>query len=444
MEQIIGVFGILVILGAIIVVHEFGHFIVAKISGMLVHEFSIGFGPILFQWNKGGTAYSVRAVPLGGFVRIAGMEPNAEDEGDLAVKDNYEKKPFIAKFATIFAGAFMNFVLAFIVIIIMGTVIGFPKEGDTVIVGGVAMNQPAHRAGLKTGDEFVSIAGQQITDDDQVRPLIQKSKAPIAVVVKRKGELISVQVTPVPQMVPGKDVFVDTIKPESEIYDAGLRNGDRIISIAEQTVMNAAQADIFLKELTAPAPMVIIRDRAEQTLKVNKTDKDVEFRNSFLYRMFEYRGIGIVIATTNGQWEHSSPQEAITNGGIGVVNQLIDSVAQFASIVSGRIPVKAMSGPVGIMQGAYEASKSAVDNKLGLLNALNLVALFSIAIGFFNLLPIPALDGSRLVILTIEAIRRKPFDRNKEAIVHLVGLALLLAFVLYVTIFNDTANIFRR
>jgi regulator of sigma E protease len=355
MGTLVGAVGALIIFGAIILVHEFGHFIVAKRTGMLVYEFSMGFGPAIFSKEIGGTLYAIRIIPLGGYVRIAGMEPGEED-----TPNGFDKKPFLARFGTIFAGPVMNMVLALVVFIIIGMAIGYPKPGKDSIVTGVQINSPADRVGLQINDQFVEIAGIKNPDYEQVSNAIKTSPPPIPIVVRRNGTLISMKVTPKP------------------------------ILTAE--------------------------------------------RVGLIYKTTTYQGIGIGIGSLSTDWERLGPLESVTTGFIGVKNLIVEGLAQIVSLVTGHIPFKALSGPLGIIQTSYSVSKSALDSRLGLSSFFNTIAFLSVLVGIFNLIPIPALDGSRLVIVAIEGIIRKPFNREKEALVHLVGMALLLGLIAVISI----------
>jgi len=368
---LVGILGILIVFGLIIVFHEFGHFITAKLSGMGVHEFSFGFGPPLLQKKVRDTTYSIRMIPLGGYVRIAGMELEDSEE-EREAPNSFNNKPFLAKFATILAGAVMNFVLAFIVFVIIAMAIGHPLPGKTVYIAGVQPFSPAEKAGIKAEDVIVEVNDvQHPTTRDQVVHAIRDHKPPVKMVIDRKGE---------------RHAF--TIQPT---------------------------------KLLLPEPQA----------------------GGWIYRMQEYNGIGIVPDNTSGQWEKDHIGVAVIGSAQMVAYRLKDAVAQLASLILGYIPVNQISSFLGIGKVSYDAAQSAVGSNGGLANYLGLIGVFSIFIGFFNLLPIPALDGSRLLFLTIEAVRGKPFDKQKEAMVHMVGLMLLLALVLLVTV-KDAFQIFGR
>jgi len=355
----VGILGILIVFGLIIVFHEFGHFVVAKLTGMGVHEFSIGFGPTLLQKKVRDTTYSLRMVPLGGYVRIAGMELDDSEE-ERQAPNSFNKKPFLAKFATILAGATMNMVLALLVFVIIGMAIGYPLPGKKVFIGGTQPLSPAAKAGLQPGDLIVDVNGHQNPSIVEVQNQIRHGTPPVKMIVERDGKQIAL-----------------TIQPKK-------------IPSAE--------------------------------------------RRGLIYHMTEYYGIGIQIEQSSGGWKRLNSVESIATGFHLVVDRIVDAFAQFVSLITGNINWKQLSGPVAIIKISYDTSQGAVISRAGLMNFFGMIGFLSVFIGFFNLLPIPALDGSRLLFLTIEAIIRRPFDRRKEALVHFVGLILLMALVLVITV----------
>lgn len=360
----IGILGAVLIFGLIVFIHELGHFTAAKLSGMTVYDFALGFGPALVKVKRGDTTYAIRAVPLGGYVRIAGMEPPEGDEAAESPEEpgSYENKPYFAKFITMFAGVGMNLLLGLVLVIILGMAIGEPTPGNKVYVGGVQPGAPAERAGLQPGDLLISMGGEPIGPDTKIRDVLNGKPAPVPVVVERNGKSITAMVTP-------EDV------------------------------------------------------------------KTVERRGYFYYGT-TYRGMGVALMPSDGGWRRKGFREATVDGAAGVLGIIDDSLAQFLSVITGKIPVSMMGGPAAIARVSIGATESAFISRAGVANLLGFVALISVAIGFFNLLPIPPLDGSRLVILTAERIRGKRFDRKKEAMVHMVGMAILLLFMLAIT-FKD-------
>lgn len=361
MPSPVGLLGILIVFGAIIFFHELGHFIVAKISRMAVYEFSLGFGPAIFSKEYHGTLYAIRIMPLGGFVRIAGMEP---DE-DPNIPNGFNEKSFLAKYSTILAGVFMNFVLAFLVITVLGMTIGYRTPGNKTIIAGVMPNAPAQQAGIQPGDIVTEIDGVRNPNLDQFLGLVRTGPKPIHLVLQRDKQFITRDITP--KMVDG---------------------------------------------LERP-------------------------KHSLIYHVKKYPGIGVMPDGVSGNFERYNFTKSVTVGFTSVGSQIFEAFSQFLSVVSGSIPLRMLSGPVGIMQVSYNTSKGALHSLAGLSNFLSLIAFISVFVGFFNLLPIPALDGSRLFFLVIDGVMSifgKRIDPQKEATVHMVGLFILLGFVLLITV----------
>lgn len=362
MEQVTGILGTLLIFGAIIAIHEFGHFIVAKLSKMGVHEFSLGFGPALLKHTVRGTLYALRIIPIGGYVRIAGMEPGDED-----APNGYPKKPFFAKFATLAAGATMNFVLAFVLIVILGMAIGQLKPGNKVIIGGVVPKSSAAAVDMRAGDQVVGVNDVTNPSIEQATTIIRGSNKPVKITLLREGKEVVVYPTPKRTLLPERDGFLYSMKP-SHI-------------------------------------------------------------------------IGVQFTTSSGQWKTVGFTQAARGGVMTVGGTMVDATAQFVSVVSGRIPFSQLSGPVGIMKVSYDVAKSDVISRMWLAKTFNLLVMLSMFIGFFNLLPIPALDGGRLLFLCIEGIWHKPISEATEQKIHAVGMALLLGLVALITV-KDVLGLF--
>lgn len=343
----------ILIFALIIVFHEVGHFLVAKACRIPVHEFSLGFmRPILFQRKWRGTAYSIRAVPLGGFVHIAGMEPGEDDP------NGFDKKSKSARFAVLFAGPFMNFVLAALLFWVVGISYGV-GVGVTNTIQHVIPGTPAEHAGLRVGDRLVSVRGVS-GPVDKLRDQIQKSPGKrIWIEVKRKGRAVRIAIVP-------------AAREALETTD----HGHRIVKVGTIGIVFRAKT----------RPM----------------------------------GLG----------------ESLIEGVRTTYLETRMMVALLAETVVGELPLK-VGGPVRIVHEMVEAAN------VGWVNFLMISAFLSLNIGFVNLLPFPALDGSRLMFLVVEAVRRRPIDKRREAIVHLVGFAILL-LVIALLMFQDIVYLVKK
>jgi regulator of sigma E protease len=331
-------------LGVLIIVHEGGHFLIARLSGMRVDRFSIGFGPKLWSFTRGETQYQIAAIPLGGFVQIAGLNPGEEG---LAADDPraFPNRPVWQRLATIFAGPGTNYVFAVVMIVIMYLVWGVPAAGKRPEVDGLVKDSPAVAAGLREGDEIVAIAGKPVTDLGEVSTLIDAAKgAPIDIEVSRAGKPITFH---------GVKAALNGDK-----YQIGIR-------IGPSTILEPAP---FGTRIKAALEWPIVYSRF------------------ILHTLF--------------------------TGGF-------------------RQIIREGSGPVGIVQ---EMRKRFA---LGLRPALEIVAMLSVYLGLFNLLPLPGLDGGRLVFLGWEAVSRRKVNQRIEQTIHMVGVLMLLALIVVVSVKND-------
>jgi regulator of sigma E protease len=331
----------ILVFGILIFIHELGHFGVAKLFGIRVKEFAIGFGPVLGSVQRGETRYSLRGIPLGGFVLMGGMEEGEEDD-----PRGYLRKPVYARFLTILAGPVMNFLLA--TLIFVGYFAAVPSHPTNTL--GQVLEQcgsvtcPAYAAGLRTGDRVTAVGGVPVSGWSDLLTLVGESAGkPLQVQFERAGQRQTVTVTP--------------IQVEANTWRIGV----------------------------APA---YERLTLGQSLTVG----------------------------TRTTWLIST-----------------QILRELGKVVTGQIRPE-FQGPIGITVMIADQARE------GLPSLLQLTAFLSINLGLFNLLPIPALDGSRLVFLLVEAIRGRRVDPKRESMVHLVGFLLLLGLMV-VTAYGDIVRL---
>lgn len=343
----------IIIFGIVVLSHEFGHFLLAKMNGIHVVEFSVGMGPVLCSFTRKETKYAIRLLPIGGACMFEGEDGLESENG--GGEGSFLKAGIWARIATVAAGPIFNFILAFIVAVIL---VSFSAT-DTTILSGVSEGSPAEAAGLAEGDRIISIDGQKtyLFRDVYLLTLLNKGEA-MEVVYERNGETYSANMIPV-------------YSEESARYLMGIYGG-----IYEQA-----------KGIT------VFRD-AWYEIRYNVVST--------------YKSLGLLL--------------------------------------TGQFSKKDVAGPVGIavnvVGATYEASRE-YGIRAVVLNMMNIVLLLSVNLGILNLLPIPALDGGRLVFLLIELIRRKPIPPEKEGIVHFIGLVFFMVLMV-VVLFNDLSNIFGR
>lgn len=355
----------ILMLGVMVMVHEFGHFCAARLTGIPVKEFAIGFGPGLVSWNskKYETRFFIRAIPMGGYCMFYGEDDTEEKEKDD--ERNLNNYPVWKRLLTILMGPVMNFVLALVVAIGIFTVVGVDHGGEYgyCVVGEVEAGSPADVGGVQPGDIFISVNGQDAKGLDgqnnlAVSGLITAYKEgddPLSVIVQRSGEEVELSLTP-------------------EYRQA---EGRMMVGLVWKHI-----------QYTPDMQPVTIFKAAELS--------------------FNY----------------------CVESGTAILNALINMLKTGEGL-------EQSSGPVGIVQLIAEETRDK-----GFLVYLELLILISVNLGLFNLLPIPGLDGSRLVFLAIEGIFRKPVPRKIEAYIHMAGYLLLIGFMLFVT-FQDVGRIFK-
>ncbi|MFH1315163.1 MAG: RIP metalloprotease RseP [Candidatus Uhrbacteria bacterium] len=350
----------LAVLSILVLVHEIGHFITARRLGCKVEEFGIGFPPRLFAWKrkKDGIEYSVNWIPLGGFVRIKG-----ESGLFRSHKDSFSAKPIWKRFVILFAGVAMNFLLA-AVLLSFGFLIGIPTALDDVLP-----------EGAKVSDEAVRVS---------------------------------------------------TVLSNTPAEVAGLKMGDQIISINDQIFADAEAARIYIgQQNDQDINFLVLRDEGE--LLIPMTPEYIEEIGT--------TGVGTGLITTAFV---SFPIHKAVWFGFSTAAQYTVMIAVaiydiLKSLITGQGVGIDLSGPVGIAVMTGEVSR------LGLVYLIQFTAILSINLAVINILPLPALDGGRILFLLIEAIRRKPIDERIEAIVHNSGFVLLMGLVILIT-YRDLVN----
>ena len=351
--MILSIIYFILILGLIVLVHEFGHFIFSKMFHVHVYEFAIGMGPKIWSSEKlrekrkkagkkvSETIYSIRIIPIGGFNQLAGE--GLEEDKKVPKKNLLGSKPAWQRFLIMFFGAGNNFILAFIVLLLCAFIYGSPDTSTTIHE--IIPESPFAEAGLLEGDKILSINGKNVKtlDDIQIYMAIADDKE-TTFVISRNDVKYTYKVTP----------LVGEEKEEKG-YSFGLKFNSK-------------------------------------------------FERGF-FRSFKYAGHKFY----------------------SITRQVFITIKE---LFTGGVSVKQLSGPVGIYSAVDQTRSS------GWYSILNLIALLSLNVGIMNLLPFPAFDGGRILFLIIEKIRRKPIKMETENLIHNIGFFILLALLIYVT-FND-------
>ena len=420
----------------IIVFHEFGHLILAKKNGIKVPEFQVGFGPKLCHFRIGETEYSIRLILFGGACKMLGEDGDAQDD-----ERAFTSKGPWARLATIFAGPFFNFILAFILAIIVIGIVGY----DPAYVTSVDSQGPAGKAGLETGDIITSFDGRSIAIGRELAVYFNFNDLngdALEVSYLRDGNEYSCVL--VPELIRNyKFGFYYSVTNgpcemnsivEDGVFDrAGVKTGDLIVSVNGYDIETGQEfADYVAANPFDGNEVEITFDRDGELFTLSLIPDYVEFYDTgFTYN-------------SNGR-EKTTPINVIKYSFYEVRYWIVNTVKSLGLLFRGRLKSEDLGGPVRIvseLENTVKASKS--DGILYVvLNLMNWAILLSANLGVMNLLPIPALDGGRLIFIIIELIRGKPVPREKEGLIHAVGIVALMLLMVFV-FFNDIRNVFFR
>ena len=398
---------VIFVLGFLVFIHEGGHFLVAKLFKVKVNEFSIGFGKKLISKKKGETEYSLRLVPLGGFVNMLGEEERSDDER------SFSKQSIPKRIAIVAAGGLVNIVFGLLVYFIILLIIGnfASKTIDSVVEDYGAAN-----AGIIAGDEIVSINNKHVFITQDVNKQMEKNGVKeVEVTVKRGGENKNFKVTPTEVKSRSLGIYLDQgettkvsyIFPESAVKDV-LEVGDTILEINGENVENDYNKLIKLVDESTSEVSIKYR-RAGEEHEAYVTANEIS--NYYL---------GIVFKPADKDFFTRFYYAWFETGNFAL--SLVDNVK---AIFTAKVSVDQMMGPIGISRTVAQTNS--------VYEFVYLMALISLSLGITNLLPIPALDGGKILILIIEAIRRKPLKQEIEVWIQLVGFGALILLSIYVS-----------
>lgn len=422
----------ILVFSVLILFHELGHFLLAKKNGIVVEEFALGMGPKLFGFEKGGTVYALKLLPFGGSCMMKG------EDGDDVSEGSFNGASALGRISVVAAGPIFNFILAFAASLVVVGVIGY----DPAEVIGFDENSPAAEAGLMEGDVITSIDGDHVAvgrDIYNYETFSGLSVQPISIEYLRNGE--EHELTYVPT---GEDRYmlgfsysadelpaeIGAVTLELPMHQAGILTGDVITGINGIDIASGQE----LSEYFAEHPL----DGEEVTLLFERDGNEKEV--TLTPAMTTYVELGFYY---NMGRVKTSPIGVVKYGLVEMRYWIETTIESLKMLFTGKVSVNDMSGPVGVVNvigDAYETSKEE-GALITWMSMLNMVIMLSANLGIMNLLPIPALDGGRLVFLVIEAIRGKAINRNVEGAVHFAGLMLLLALIVYVT-FQDITRLF--
>lgn len=406
---------IIVLLGVLITIHELGHFIVAKLCGVKVNEFAIGFGPAI--WKKQGkeTKYTLRLIPLGGYNSMEGEDELSEDER------SFSKASVPKRIAIVLAGALVNIIFAIIVYFIVTTSSGtYISNQVEEILDGYA----AQEVGLQVGDKIVEGNGQTIKSKKDLNEVLEKSQGKeIKTKIERNGEILEYSIKPTELKSKVTGIYLDekckivTVEKGSSSERQGIQANDMLVKVNGIDIQG--DRNIALQEITQKGT-----DTITVTVKRGKEEITIDLEPD--YESTYYLGVNLKAA------EDTFINRCI-NGGMETQEFLLSIVDNLKQLLTGNVGVDQMMGPVGISEVVAKTD--------GIREFFEMLALISLSLGVTNLLPIPALDGGKILILLIEAIRRKPMKQQTEVNIQLLGFAILIGLSLYVT-YHDVLRIF--
>lgn len=425
----------IITVGILVLVHEFGHFIAAKSFGMKVDTFSIGFPPRAFGKKIGETDYCVSWIPIGGYVKIAGMVDESFDTDFLdkpPQPNEFRSKPMFQRIIVVSAGVIMNFLLAFLISYGINLVNG-KSYLVTTTIGIVDTSSIAEKVGFEAGDKLIAINGEPVGSwqDIQKDLLVDNIAAPLSVTLNRGGQIKKIVVPKGSTKDDGQigiypdhmQAQIESVDPNMPAYKAGLRQGDIILSIdGNEVAANTPVSKYIKKDIGKFARLIIRRSNEEKQFQVMPNSDSLI-------------GIGV-----GGQY--TGPIRKYNYDIISAIPvaaaQTIDEtgllVKSIWMMITGKVSfTKSIGGPIKIAKLATQSAEMGIGVFLGFM------ALLSISLAVLNILPIPALDGGHLAFLVYESIFKKEVPTKIKLLAQQVGFALLLLFMAFV-IYNDIVH----
>lgn len=431
--------GVLLLFGAAIFVHEFGHYWMARKRGLKVEAFAIGFGPKIFGWTKDGIEYSWRWIPAGGYVKLPQMVTSEAIEGQAA--EGAEKIPPVDPFSKILvaiAGPFMNVVLAFAIAGLLYFV-GLPVRVNPSIIGYVEPDSDEAKQGIVAGDRIISVNGKVVGSWDKVHEITFLAPANVLpVVIEHEGQRKTYQLTAKVNnqvglkmlgLEPRDHPVLKRILPKGPAEAAGLKAEDEVLSFGGVGIAGREQLISLIKGRGGKETEIVVKRAGEKlTLKVTPA----------LDTVANIGRISVEVGS-NAQdvYEIQHPLPWVVVG--EVWDQMVSTLGALVNSKQTGVGAKDLSGPVGIL--AVLGAQVNTDYRL----ALKFLVLLNINLAVLNLLPIPVLDGGHIVMAILEKIRRRPLSVRLQEYLTTAFAVMLISFMLYVTFFDiKRISLFRQ
>jgi regulator of sigma E protease len=433
--QLIGtnILALAFVLGVMILIHEFGHYAVAKMLKIRVDVFSLGFGPRLFGFRRGETDYRVSALPLGGYVKMAGENPDDELTGSA---DEFLSRPKMERFAVAVAGPFMNIMLA-LVLTAGNLMLGVEVPAylhEPPVVGSIAPNSPAERADVRLGDRVLSIGNTETPTWQDVEIAFGTApRSPLVVTLQRDGQTVTTSVTPETAgdsemgsagVGPHMPSIVASVEPDSPAAKAGLQPGDEVIKVSSAS----AEALTFAK-----AAQLISENEGKPLEITVRRGSEILTRPITPARIRGDVRIGYVRQNPPFVMEKFGPGRAVSEAVSRNWRLTKLTFTIVGKIVTGDASIKAMSGPIEIARYSGAAARA------GIGPLLSFMGLISLQLGIFNLFPIPILDGGVILLLLIEGLIGRDLSFRVKERIFQVGFIFLI-LLMGVVIFNDLSK----
>jgi regulator of sigma E protease len=434
------IIGMILVLGVIILVHEWGHFIVARLFGVRVDVFSIGFGPRLFGVKRGDTDWRVSALPLGGYVRMAGQDITDIDSGDAkptGAPDELLSKKRWQRALISSAGPAVNLIFPLLLLGVYYAAVGLPSDSflsKPVVVAGLPAAQQNTPAGLQVGDRIISVNGTKNPTWEQAQTIALQAVpgSTLKLEVSNNGVTREAQIpasnnpfahnfgyAPIP-------AAIGEVALGTPADHAGLHSGDVVRAVDGQKIQYWDQFVDFVRNSDGKTLHLDV-DRKGQQLSLSVTPKQGVTDGAE-----KYYQIGIQ-REFSLSYERVGPVEAFKAAGVQTASLVTQTVGVLGKLISGRYSVKQLQSVVGISRSAGEAVSQ------GAYAVIGFMALISVNLGILNLLPIPILDGGHILLLSLEGIRRRDFSLAfKERFIQ-VGLVFLFVILAY-AVYNDVVR----